>query len=532
VNAIAGRLGEVGLPMPVAELAARSWDDVIVGGGHNGLTCAAYLAQAGRRVLVLERRERLGGACTLERPFADQRYIVSPCAYVVGLLDRGVIDELRLYQRGLKVFVCDPDIWVPFEDGTSLHLWLDAARTRQSLAALRVSAKDVAGYFAYAGVFDEIRKRLRHGPRDTWRGDAPNRAELEQLLGNDPWLIDIVFAASISDVLDHYVRDQRLKDALCGQGAIGTYAGPCDRGTASVKLMHHMGDTEGLGPVWGYVEGGMGMVSFAIADAAVQAGAVLACGTPVAEILPGEGVRLDGGELVPARNVICNADPKRALAMLAPPSVPHALRERIDGWRVSSGVVKFNAALRRLPTFPAAAGERFPYRSSVDVGHGLDAMQRAFEDCQRGIATVAFGEMYFQTGYDPSPAPAGRHLMSVFGQYAPYQLAEGDWDAHRPAVTKQFIDLIARFAPDIGDCLEYVEVLGPPDIEARVGLTGGHIFQGEVLPDQMWQRRLAPRTGVDGFYLCGAATHPGGSVIGLNGRNAAMAVLADAGAAG
>ena len=263
MNRIASRLGEIGLPMTVAELARGAWDDIVVGGGHNGLTCAAYLARAGRDVLVLERRER--GACTLERPFADRRYVVSPCAYVVGLLDQGVIDELGLYARGLKIFVCDPDVWVPFEDGTSLYLWLDGRRTRRSLQALRVNAKDVDGFFAYQGVFDEVRRRLRGGPRDAWRGDAPNRAELEELLGNDKWLIDIVFHASISDVLDHNLHDQRLKDALCGQGIIGTHAGPRDPGTAWVKLMHVMGDTEGCGPVWGFVEGGMGMVSFALA---------------------------------------------------------------------------------------------------------------------------------------------------------------------------------------------------------------------------------------------------------------------------
>ena len=365
MNDIASRLGEVGLPMPLADLRARTWDVVIVGGGHNGLTCAAYLARAGRSVLVLERRERLGGACTLERPFADQRYIVSPCAYVVGLLDQSIIDELALYRRGLRIFVCDPDVRVPFPDGESLTLWLDPGRTRQELDRLGLSSKDVDGFFAYWGVFDEIRRRLRHGPRDTWRGDAPSRDELEALLGGDPWLIEVLFEASISDVLDTYLSDQRLKDALCGQGVIGAYAGPRDRGTASVKLMHHMGDTEGQGPLWGYVEGGMGVVSFAIADAAAEAGAVLACGAPVAELLPGEGVRLEGGDVIRARTVVCNADPKRANAMLAPDIGPQSFRRRLDEWRIRSAVVKFNAALHRLPTFPAARGEQFPYRTSL-----------------------------------------------------------------------------------------------------------------------------------------------------------------------
>jgi phytoene dehydrogenase-like protein len=164
----------------------------------------------------------------------------------------------------------------------------------------------------------------------------------------------------------------------------------------------------------------------------------------------------------------------------------------------------------------------------VSVTHGLDAAQAAFESCDAGHAAVGYGEVYFQTGYDPSPAPEGKHLMSVFGQYAPYAFADGgSWDDHRDAVAAQFVELIGAFAPDIESCIEHAEVLGPPDIEERIGLTGGHIFQGETMPDQMWEHRLSTRTPVPGLYLCGAATHPAGSVIALNGRNAAMAVLAD-----
>ncbi len=310
---IAARLGEVGLPEPVAVLASMQWDAVIIGGGHNGLTCAAYLARAGKQVLVLEQRERLGGACTLERPFADQDYVVSPCAYVVGLLDQVVIDELDLTARGLEVYVADPNLWAPFPEGGSFAQWLDDEKTQASLESMRLSRHDIDGYWAYEHIFDEMRQCLRTRGRDTWIGESPTRPELEELLGHDQWMTDILFNASISEVLDHYVDDRRLKDALFGQGVIGAYAGPEDEGTASVKLMHYQGDLHGRGPVWGYVRGGMGVVSFAIAEAAEEAGAVLACGVPVAEILPGEGVRLAGGELIRAPTIICNADPKRAL---------------------------------------------------------------------------------------------------------------------------------------------------------------------------------------------------------------------------
>jgi phytoene dehydrogenase-like protein len=323
-------------------------------------------------------------------------------------------------------------------------------------------------------------------------------------------------------VLDDHMRDDRLKTALFGQGIIGAWAGPRDKGTASVKLMHFQGDLEGQGPLWGYVRGGMGMVSFAIADAAREAGATLAAGVAVSEIVPEEGVRLADGTLIRARTIVCNADPKRALQMLS--DVPAEFEQRLLDWKIRSPVVKLNTALNRLPEWTAAPGERFPAFATIDVTGTIDGAQRDFERCTRGEAAVGFGEIYIQTGYDPSPAPAGKHLMSVFGQYAPYDF---DWANRKEEVAKQFFDLITKFAPDFPETLEHYEVLGPPDIEERIGLTGGHIFQGDVMPSQMWEHRLTPRTEVPGFYFCGAATHPGGSVIALNGRNAAMAVLAD-----
>ncbi len=523
-------LGELGLPEPISSIASREWDAVVVGGGHNGLTAAAYLARAGQSVLVLERNERVGGACTIERPFEDQRYLVSPCAYVVGLLDQRVIDELGLTARGLRIFVADPNLWAPFDDGTSFTQWADHAETQRSLDDLGVSEADSKGYWAYEELFDTMRRRLRTGRRDTWVGDSPDRAELEELLDNDRLMIDVLFDASIAEVLDEFIGDRRLRDALFGQAVIGAYAGPYDHGTASVKLMHYQGDLEGQGPVWGYVEGGMGMVSFTIADAAIEAGATIACGVEVSAIDPGRSVTLSGGDMIRARTIVCNADPKRLLTMLgAGDVVPSNYRSRLEDWKMRSPVVKFNAALNRLPTFPAAHGATWPYRSMITATHGMAAAQAAFADCERGVPNVGFGEIYFQTGFDPSPAPPGKHLMSVFGQYAPYELATGSWDDHRSAVVQQFVDLISQFAPDLASCIDHVELLTGPDIETRTGLTGGHIFQGETMPDQMWEHRLTPRTPIPGVYLCGAATHPAGSVIALNGRNAAMAVLDDLG---
>ena len=526
-SSVAAVLGKVGLPASLSELAARRWDVAVVGGGHNGLTAAAYLARAGRSVLVLERRERLGGACTLEQPFADQGYLISPCAYVVGLLDQVVVDELALERYGYRVFIADPNLWVPFADGTSLAQFVDHDRTVAHLRDNRFSEPDIEGMFAYEDMFDRLRLALRAGAAgDTWRGESPTRAELEKALGHDGELISVLFEESIADTLDRYVTDQRMKDGLYGQGVIGAWAGPRDPGTASIKLMHFQGDLLGQGPLWGYVEGGMGQVSFAIAQAARDAGAQLATGVTVAEILPGEGVRLEGGELIRAATVVSNADPKRTVSLLDPAAVPDHYRARVDGWQIRSPVVKLNAALHRLPRFPAASGFK-AHRAMIDVTRGLDAAQDAFADAERGVPNIGFSEVYFQTAYDPSVAPSGRHVVSVFAQYAPYTLAEGTWDSRRGEIAGLILDAMAEFAPDLHDCVADYEVLGPPDIEQRIGLTGGHIFQGETMPDQMWEHRLPARTPVPGLYLCGAATHPAGSVIALNGRNAAMAVLAD-----
>jgi len=219
-STVAATLGQVGLPAPLAELAARRWDAVVVGGGHNGLTAAAYLARAGRSVLVLERRERLGGACTLEQPFADPGYLVSPCAYVVGLLDQTVVEELGLEGYGYRVFVADPNLWVPFADGTSLAQFVDHDQTVAHLRANRFSERDIQGMLAYEDMFDRLRLALRTGPEgDSWQGDAPTRDQLEKRLGHDGELISVLFEESIADTLDRYVRDQRMKDALYGQGS-------------------------------------------------------------------------------------------------------------------------------------------------------------------------------------------------------------------------------------------------------------------------------------------------------------------------
>jgi phytoene dehydrogenase-like protein len=511
------------VPEP-GQLDGTRWDAIVVGAGHNGLTAAAYLARAGRRVVVVERRDQLGGACTIEEPFPEPGWRVSPCAYLVGLLHPLVIEELDLRRRGYRVEVVDPHLWCPFEDGTSIALWEDAD---QSAAAVRELAPgDVDGYRRYNELFGRIRRTLRDGERDSWIGSAPDRESIEAWFGTDREAIEVLFEEPIADVVERHVSDERLRTALHGQGLIGTYAGPREPGTAAIHAMHASGTLEGIGGAWGYVKGGMGTISLRIAEAAVEAGAVVATGCPVVAIRPGEGVQLAGGPRLQAPVVISNADPKRTLGLVEG-AAPGEFHRKVADWRTDSPVLKINCGLVRLPHFPHAAAGVSPHRAMVTISTGIDDTQRACERSRQGEPDPAWCELYFHTAYDATVAPAGRHAMSVFAQYAPYELATGDWESRRDEIADRAIASVARFAPDVADCIAYRQVLGPPDIEARIGLTGGHIFQGECLPDQMWDRRFAPRTGIDGLYLCGAATHPGGSVMGINGRNAAMAVLGD-----
>ena len=501
----------------------RDWDAIVVGAGHNGLTCAAYLARAGLRTLVLEARARVGGACTQTRPFADQRYVISPCAYVVGLLHPRVVDELELRRHGYRVHAIDPHLWCPFEDGSALTLWDGAERNRVEVG--RVAPADVEGYLRYESLFARIRRALRDPSRDTWLGDAPGRDKLEALLGHDAELIAVLFEESIASVVERHVADERLRTALHGQGLIGTWAGPRDPGTAAIHAMHSMGTIEGRGGVWGYVHGGMGTISNALAAAARESGAVIVERTPVGALEPG-AVLLEDGTRLHARAVISNADPRTTLDLCGAVA-PDPFRTRVEAWRMAGPVLKINCALRRLPSFSAAQPGMHPERAMVTIARSIDETQAAYARSRSGEPAPVWAELYFHSAYDPTVAPPGRHVMSVFAQYAPYALSDATWDQCREPVADHVIAEIARFAPDIEDCIDDRQVLAPPDIEREVGLHGGHIFQGECLPDQMWRNRFSPRTPIEGVYMCGVATHPGGSVIAANGRNAAMAVLAD-----
>jgi phytoene dehydrogenase-like protein len=518
-------LGAIGLPVPIRELAAKPWDVIVVGAGHNGLACAAYLAKAGKRVLVVESRQRVGGACTIEEPFPGVR--MSPCAYLAGLLHPLVIEELDLPRRGYAWTPAVNGLFIPFLDGSSVQLWDDDLRCEEEVRAF--APGDVEGFRAMGDVIRRMRDALRPpGPRDMWIGEPPTREQIEDRLGDDPEARSVLFDWSMAEFVERYLRDERLQIAYLGQGVIGTNASPFDAGTASIRFHHSSGRLGGMAGMWGYVRGGMGMVSFYFCDAAREAGATVVSGVPVARIIPGQGIELESGERIAARVVISNADPRRTLTMLGEAADP-AWRTQVERVPIAGCTVKLNVHLRELPNFTARPGLALPHHfGQINAPLTKQEWKSGFDASRRGeLPDYLWCELYFQSAHDPSIVPPGQHTMSVFAEYVPYKFAEGTWDSRRDEVHALAMKSLARFCSNIPEAVIEAQVLGPPDIEQKVGLTGGHIFQGECLPPFMWANRLSTRTPMENVYLCGAATHPGGSVIGINGRNAAMAVLRD-----
>jgi len=518
-------LGQVGLPEPVSHLASRTWDAVIVGAGHNGLTCAAYLARAGKRVLVLESRPRIGGACTLEEPFPGVK--MSPCAYLAGLLHPLVIEELSLVARGFEWIPAVNGLFVPFLDSSSIQLWDDDEACEAEVC--RFAPKDVSGWKAMNAVLNRLRDKLRPADdRDVWLSDAPSQQELDRRLHGDPEASKLLFEWSMAEFVEHYLSDERLQSAYLGQGVIGTRASPFDPGTASIRFHHASGRLGGMPGMWGYVKGGMGMVSFLLCDAARDAGAVIAAGVPVSAILPGEGVLLEGGERIHAPIVISNADPVVTLRLLGQ-SASEDFRAKTETLAIEGCTVKLNVLLKELPNFISRPGLDQPHHyGQINAPLTHTEWRQSFAAASRGdLPEQLWCELYFQSVHDPIVAPPGLHTMSIFAQYVPHTFASGTWDDHRASVRNLALASLGRFCSNLPAAVIDVQVLGPPDIEQKVGLTGGHIFQGECLPSNMWRRRLAAKTSMPGVYLCGACTYPGGSVIAVNGRNAAVAVLRD-----
>ena len=512
------------------------YDAVVVGSGHNGLVAAAYLAKAGKKVLVLERRGVIGGATVTEEPWPGYR--MSTCSYVCQLLLPEVIRDLDLVRHGYDIRPLDPQYFIPFPDGRYMISYLDGEKTNEQIR--KFSNRDAAAYDAYWTMWDRIIARMRPlldlpSPTQEDIGRAFDGPE-----GEEDWRT--LTQKSVAEVLDEHFESEELKAVLCVGGVIGTNAGPRTPGTAYVKYHHILGSVGGHQGAWGYVRGGMGAVSEAIASSAREAGVEILTDAEVAEIDVRDGVargvHLLDGRSFEADVVLSNADPHRTyLGMVGEKHLPEDLVEGVKGMRVEGSVVKVLLALRELPDFVALPGKEIgpQHTGGIVINPSVDALQEAFEQSERGEPSRRpFIDGYIQSATEDGLAPQGKHTMSLFCQYAPYTLAEGTWNDRREEIGRSIVRTLAEYAPNLPDAVEGMEVLGPPDIESRIGITGGNIFHGEILPDGMFSGRPAPgyggyRTPVENLYLCGAGTWPGGAVFGAPGRNCAMEVLETAG---
>ncbi len=497
-----------------------SYDAVVIGAGHNGLACAALLAKAGRSVAVFERRDRLGGAAVSETGIWPG-YTISAASYVCSLLDPWLVEELELRERGLCYYRKDPYAFTPLLDGRSLLLGTDRAQNAREIAAF--DSRDVAGFEAYVERTDRLGRALF----DSFSDDEPRFDRF------DPETQTLLLG-SAAEIVERYVSAPVLQAELVNDGLIGTYLGPRDAGTGYVLAHHLAGRLLGSQGSWAYVRGGMGSVSRALAEAAVSYGAEIYPDAAVERITLDDNshaIGVEAGIAVRANAVISNAHPRTTFRELLDSSLLDApFIEKLNAWKTIGPSLKLNLALGELPNFSCRPGTNAQphHRATIHVAPSIDYLQKAYDDARTsGESEEPLIECFLQTPTDASLAPAGKHILSIFAQYFPYDRAGGWSTAKREAAADTIVATLARHAPNLPSAIEHRQVLAPPDLEARFGLIGGHIFHGELLPGQIYEDRFATRTPVRGLYLCGSGAHPGGCVSGFPGKRAATAVLAD-----
>jgi len=523
---------------------SKKYDAIVIGGGHNGLVNAAYLARAGRKVLVLERRHVLGGAAVTEEVFPGFKFSV--CSYVVSLLRPEIIRELDLPRHGLEILPLD-GTFTPMPDGDYLWRVNDHARTRREIA--RHSRLDAEAYDEYGKAMVEmgrfVKPLLGMTPPDPTSLNPKDLMNLlflgrrfQKLPHEDKYNQVQLMTMSAVDFLDQWFETDVLKATMSASGIIGTFLGVRSPGTAYVLLHHYMGEIDGAFRSWGLARGGTGAISDAIADAAREAGAEIRTESPIAKVVVKQGravgVVLENGDEISARVVSSSVDPRLTfMKMVGSEHLPNDFVDDIKRYKFRGSSGKVNLALSGLPDFKSLPGPGAHLRGAVSVSPSVEYMERAYDDAKYGrFSRRPYIDMVIPSLTDPSVAPPGKHVMSCFVQYAPYHLKEGTWDERREEFGDTVIDTIAEHAPNIRDLILHRQVLTPLDLEREFGLSEGNIFQGELTLEQLFFLRPAPgwaqyRTPIRNLYMCGSATHPGGGIMGASGRNGALKILDD-----
>jgi phytoene dehydrogenase-like protein len=522
----------------------QAYDAIIIGGGHNGLTAAAYLAKAGRKVLVLERRHLVGGAAVSEEIHPGFKYTVA--SYVISLLRPEVIQELQLHKHGLHL-TPQAGAFLPMENGNYLALHGDEAST---FAEIRRHSKRDADLLSG---FNNMMADMAFAVKPIMGMIAPDLAapgmiglrtlrdfgKHVQSLGKKKfhWLTKIM-TMSAYDFVSEWFETDILKAYLSTSGIIGTMLGIKSPGTAYVLLHHYMGEVDGALSAWGSQKGGTGGVSEAIASAARSYGAEIRCNAAVAQVIvkngQAVGVAMENGDEIYARIIISGCDPKVTFRTLVEEKeLPSGFVEAIDNFKFRGSSGKVNLALDGLPDFPAMKDKSL-INSTLFIAVGTDYLEQAYDDAKYDdFSKRPFLECVIPTTVDPSMAPPGKHVMSIFVQYASYDMpTHGDRDQQRDAFGDAVIDTLAAFAPNIKEIILHKQILTPWDLEDQLGLTEGNIFHGELTLDQLFILRPAPgwanyRTPIRNYYQCGSGTHPGGGITGGPGRLAALEIMRD-----
>jgi len=526
---------------------AKRYDVIVIGGGHNGLVNAAYLARAGRKVLVLERRYVLGGAAVTEEIIPGFKFSVF--SYVVSLLRPEIIRDLDLPRHGLEILPLDGTM-TPMPSGDYLWRVNDHAKTRREIE--RHSKLDAEAYEEFGksmvAMCRFVKPILAMIPPDPTSFDPRDLKKLaflgkrfQNLPAEDKYNLVQLMTMSAADFLDQWFETDVLKATMSASGIIGTFLGIRSPGTAYVLLHHYMGEIDGAFRSWGFSRGGTGAISNSIGDAAREAGAEIRTEAAVARILVRngtvQGVVLENGEEIQADVVSSSVDPNLTfLKFIEARELPAEFLDEVRRYKYRGSSGKVNLALDALPDFRCLPGPGHHLRGAISISPSMEYMERAYDQAKYGeFSRRPYIDMVIPTLTDPSVAPPGKHILSCFVQYAPYKLKPGpNWDEQREAFGDAVINTISEYAPNLKNIIIGKQVITPLDIERTTGLTEGNIFQGELSLEQLFFLRPVAgytryRTPLRKLYMCGAATHPGGGIMGASGHLAALEILKDTG---